>query len=479
MPVALGAWIAAAVGTLFPARMSVVAGLIAAATAVLLRRRAGLALLMAALAVGVAVAGLSVAWHVHRLTVGPVPRLASQHAEVSVALRLVRDPTPSHTAPGLTVVDATVTGVDDRGWRSADSPVLVLSYGDSWTGLLPGQRVTVDGRLSPAQRGDDVAAILDARDPPTPVGRPPWWQRGAGHARNALRSASDGLPVDERGLLPSLVDGDESQVPADLQDDMRATGLTHLEAVSGENVSVTLAIAFGLARGIGLRRRGRVALCAAVLAGFVVLARPSPSVLRAAVMGTVALLGILLGRRTSALPALSVAVLVLVVADPFLARSIGFVLSVVATAALVTIAPGWTQRLEHWLPRPVAVAVAVPAAAQLACTPVLLLAFGQLTPYAVPANLLAGIGVVPATVAGVGCAVVAAVGAPAGVPLAWAGAVPTAWIAGVARAFAGLPGAGLQATGGMSIVLLAALVAMGPAWLVLSRRRDILAAWRR
>jgi competence protein ComEC len=196
-------------------------------------------------------------------------------------------------------------------------------------------------------------------------------------------------------------------------------------------------------------------------------------------MGTVAVAAMLLGRRTSTLPALSVAVTVLVVANPFLARSVGFVLSVVATAALVTIAPVWTRRLEQWLPHPVAVAIAVPAAAQLACTPVPIAAFGQLSPYAVPANLVAGIAVVPATILGVLCAVLAAVWVPAGVPLAWLGALPTAWISGTARAFAGLPGAGLHATAAVGLGLAAAGVAIAVGWRVSSRRRDILAAWHR
>src|SRR5262249_34046072 len=158
--------------------------------------------------------------------------------------------------------------IDDHGWRSADSPVLVLSYGAGWSGLLPGQHVMVDGRLSPPRPGDDVAAVLDARGTPTLIGRPAWWQRVAGKVRAALRGAVAGLPADERGLAPSLVDGDESGVPPSLQDAMRSTGLTHLEAVSGENVSVTLAVALSLARGVGLRRRGRVLVSTLVLVGF-------------------------------------------------------------------------------------------------------------------------------------------------------------------------------------------------------------------
>jgi competence protein ComEC len=213
--------------------------------------------------------------------------------------------------------------------------------------------------------------------------------------------------------------------------------------VSGENVTIVLGVTIGLARAAGIRRRGRAFVCAATLVAFVIVARPSPSVLRAAVMGGIALIAMVSGRRSSALPALSAAVALLLVLNPFLARTVGFVLSVVATAALVTIAPAWTARLERRMPRPLAIAIAVPAAAQLACTPILLLVFGQLTPYAVLANLLAAPAVVPATILGVATAV-AAMAWPAGAELAaWLGAAPTMVIAEVARVLADLPGAAI------------------------------------
>jgi competence protein ComEC len=415
----------------------------AGAVAALTRRRSAV---IAAAALGVAAASVSAAWHVHRLRVGPVPALAGQRAGVDVIARLVRDPVLARSGSGLTVIDATVTEVNRH---PADSPVLILGYGAGWHGLLPGQRVAVSGRLVPTHRGDDVAAILQARSPPAPIGTPPWWQRLAGRARVRLSAACVGLPPDARGLLPSLVDGDTSAVPSDLQTDMRVTGLTHLEAVSGENVTIVLAVTLALARGAGIRRRGRALVCAATLIAFVVVARPSPSVLRAGVMGGIALLAMVSGRRSSALPALSAAVALLLVIDPFLARTVGFALSVVATAALVTIAPRWTARLERQMPRPLAIAIAVPAAAQLACTPILLLVFGQLTPYAVLANLLAAPAVVPATILGVMTAVTATAW-PAGAALiAWLSAVPATMIAEVARTLADLPwaAAGWQATG--------------------------------
>jgi len=153
-----------------------------------------------------------------------------------------------------------------------------------------------------------------------------------------------------------------------------------------------------------------------VLLAFVVLARPSPSVLRAAVMGGIALVALATGSRRQALPALSAAVLVLLLLSPELAASPGFALSTLATAGLLLLAPSWREQLEAWLPRWAprwcADALAVPAAAQVACGPVIVAISGQVGLLAVPANLLAVPAVGPATVLGVLAAVLAPVCLP-------------------------------------------------------------------
>jgi competence protein ComEC len=478
---AVGVWAATAGATLVAPHLAMAIAVLASTIVIATCGRIGV---VAALAAGVAIGAVMAAWHVRALHEGAVPLLASQHGEVEVVARLVRDPVALTTATGapLTLTDATVTSVLLDGWRSANSPILVMSFGPGWDGLLPGQRVDVSGKLSPPRRGDDVAAVLDARGPPTRIGRPPWWQRLAGRVRAALRRACGGLPADERGLVPGLVDGDVSAVPPSLQADMRLTGLTHLMAVSGENVSVVLAVTLAVARAVGVRRRLRVALAAVALLGFVVLARPSPSVLRAAVMGGLVLFALAVGRRIAPVRALAAAVLVLLCVNPFLARSVGFVLSVCATAAILTIAPAWTDRLSAHLPRALAVTIAVPAAAQLACTPVLVVAFGQLTPYAIPANLLAAPAVVPATVLGVVGAVLATVCAPLAVPVAWSAALPTAAIALVARSLSSLPGAGLKWPGGPAAAVVVSAIAV-LMWLARRRHRAtsashaILGAW--
>lgn len=419
----------------------------------LLRRRRGVLSVIGAAAAGVALVGPSVAWHVQRLQVGAVSRLATGHATADVVVRLVRDPLPVATGGGLVVVDATAVRLETGGWRDVDAPVVVLARGDGWQDLLPSQRVRILARFTPPHRGDDVAAVLDAVGVPTLLGRPSWWQRAAGRARASLRAACASLPADPRGLLPSLVDGDTSAVPERLRDDMRVTGLSHLEAVSGENLGIVLGVCLAAMRGIGLRRRTRVAGAAAAVAGFVVLARPSASVQRAAVMSGVMLLAMFTGRRTGARSSLAVAVTALVLLNPFLARSVGFILSVVATAGIVVLAPAWSSRLAARMPRPLAIAVAVSAAAQLACTPVLILAFGELTPYAVPANVAAAAAVVPATVLGVVAAVLAPMSTTLAGPLVAVGGLAASVVARVAHAFAALPGAGTTVSRPVAVVL--------------------------
>ena len=157
-------------------------------------------------------------------------------------------------------------------------------------------------------------------------------------------------PPDAAGLVPALVIGDTSATPVDLSEAMTVTGMSHLSAVSGSNVAIVLAAAFGAAGLAGVRRRWRPVLAVVVLAGFVVLARPEPSVVRAAVMGVVGLVGLSASRRRAGVPALATSIVVLLCWDPWLARAYGFALSVLATLGLRILACPWGERLGRLLP---------------------------------------------------------------------------------------------------------------------------------
>lgn len=486
---AAAAWLAVAVlpAVPLPACWWLVAAAVLTGAAAAVRHR----WVLVAAAVGAAAGGATVGVHLTALRTGPVADAAGRHAQVDLRLRLVRDPAVVTGRGGrrLVVADATATAVRDAGggWRADRAPVVVFVPGSGWLGLLPGQRLAATGRLLPPRAGDTVAAVVFADGDPHLLGRPPPWQRWAGGVRDGLRRACAALGSDERGLVPGLVLGDVSAMPPDLTAAFRATGLAHLNAVSGSNCAIVLGAVLAAVRRGGLGRRARAVVAGLALVAFVVLVRPSPSVLRAAVMGAVVLVAMVLGRRTSAVPVLAAAVLGLLVVDPFLGRSAGFAMSVLATAAIVTVAPGWTERLDGRLPRPVAAAVAVPAAAQLACTPVIVAAFGQVTPYAVLANLLAAPAVAPATLAGIGCALLAGVAPAPAALLAEVAAVPAWWLATVARSLAAAPGAGATLPAGVAGVglLAAAALLVAAGWRRWHRRRrgsgtgrDILAGCR-
>jgi competence protein ComEC len=498
---ATAAWIAAAALQAQPVGTGVVATIAGVATAVAVvvlsscqdaHARIGrprpdeLRMAVVAAALGCAAGAAAMSMHLAALHRGPVAALARDDASVEMRLKLVRDPmqVTARTGRPLSVVDATATAVrrGDGSWQSDHAPVTVFAVAGHWLGLLPGQHVTVEARLRPPRRGDLVAAVAFAADTPRLVGRPSAVQRWAGRIRSSLRDACAGLSGDQRGLVPGLVLGDVAAMPPDLTVAFRMTGLTHLNAVSGANVAIVLGAVLAMAQRAGVGRRWRALLAAAALPAFVVLVRPSPSVLRAALMGGLVMTAVMLGRRASSVPILSATVLALVVVDPFLARSPGFAMSVAATAAIVLLAPPWTRRLARRMPWPVAVAIAVPAAAQLACTPVLVAAFGQLTPLAVPANMLAAPAVAPATLAGIACALLATISTSAAVPLAHVAGLSAGWLAIVARTFAAIPGAGLRGPTGLTGVLLVGTIAVA-CWLFarLVRRwvrRAMLGAWR-
>jgi competence protein ComEC len=364
-----------------------------------------------------------------------------------------------HRTGDLLVVPVRVERAVARGrLLRIRAPVVLMARDRRWAGLLPGQPVSLSGLLGPARAGQPVAAVVAVRGPPVLRGRPPAVQRLAGRLRAGLQAASSGLSPDPRGLLPGLVVGDTSRVPAALDADLRTAGMTHLVAVSGANLAIVASFVLLAGRWVGLRGRWLPLAAALAIASFVVVARPQPSVLRAAVMGAVGLAALATGRRRRGLAALAAAVVVLLLADPWLARSFGFVLSALATGGLVLLAPGWAAAWRaRGLPRPPAEALAVALAAQLVCAPVVVLLSGQVSLVAVPANLFAAPAVAPATLLGVLALAVAPASPTGAAVIARLAELPVGWIAAVAHVAAGLPDAAMPWPGSSAgAVLLAA-----------------------
>ncbi|WP_274915748.1 ComEC/Rec2 family competence protein [Streptomyces sp. WZ-12] len=468
-------------------------------------RAAGALVALAAVLLCAAAAAASAALHAADVRRGPLPTLAQRYAQLTVELELTGDPRltrpkvrgSQRTPPALVfTADAVRTTAPDGTVTAARTPVLavvqqhetkgakgVKSAGKAgeagagrsadggggglapeWRRLLPSTRIRVTARAAPAlMAADRTAAVLrvTAAGPPAVVAPPSALQRLAGKLRAGLREATDGLRPDARALLPGLVVGDISRVPADLDDAFRATDLTHLLAVSGSNLTIVLTVLIGpphlagqaerrgLARRLRLSLRGTALVGGALALGFVVVCRPDPSVLRAAACGLITLLAIGTGRRRTLLPALAAAVLLLILYDPWLARRYGFLLSVLATGALLLLAPRWSAALQRRrVPSRLAEVIAAAAAAQAVCAPVIVVIAARVGLVGVPCNLLAELAVTPATILGFAALAVAPVALPVAKLLAWCAGWPAEWIAGVARTGAELPGAEVEWTGG-------------------------------
>jgi competence protein ComEC len=252
--------------------------------------------------------------------------------------------------------------------------------------------------------------------------------------------------------------GDDSGLDPTLADDFRTTGLTHLLAVSGTNLTLLVGALLVAGRWLGVRGRWTYAVAGAGIVGFVLLARTEPSVVRAAAMGTVALVAMGTNGRERGSRSLGVAVLALLLASPHLATSPGFALSVLATGGILLLAPVWRDELARWLPRWAAEAVSIPAAAQVACTPVVTALSGEVSLVAVLANLLAAPAVAPATVLGLAGGVAGLVWGPLGEVVAAPAAWSVRWIIEVAQHGAGLPTAAVAwGTGPWALVAVTVL----------------------
>lgn len=345
-----------------------------------------------------------------------------------------------------------------------------------------GERLRGEGRLEPLGAGgfsDYLASRgVEVRIPASsleilPGGESPPLA-AANAVRRALREGLDrALPERASGLLLGLSIGDTSRLDPETEEDFRASGLSHLLAVSGSNVATFLAPVLLLAARFGARPGSRSAVGALAVVFFALLTRWEPSVLRASAMACIALVGLASGRPRSTGPALGAAVLVLLAADPRLVRSVGFELSVAATAGIALMAAPISSRLRA-LPRPLALAIAATVAAQAAVTPLLLLRFGVVPLVTLLANVLAFPAVAPALLVGVPAAMIGLPWPALGRLLGRVAAVPLEYLIGVADRTARFPLPTLTAEGPAVPVVVAALVALA-AWRLRRGRRPVAA----
>ena len=249
--------------------------------------------------------------------------------------------------------------------------------------------------------------------------------RAANRMRVALRDGVALMPRNLQALFAGLVIGDDRDQSREMVSQFRASGLSHLCAVSGQNVAYLLAALSPVLR--RLRRNGRFIAVLMILAWFVLLTRAEPSVLRAAVMAGLVAVNAASGTSMNARTILASTVIVLLVLDPMLAWSVGFALSVGATAGLAWL----SGRLGNIIGRHGMLAATL--AAQVGTMPVSFFVFGYVPVVSLIANPLALWVAGMVMMVGLPLALLASLLTPLVPLVSWAMTIPVAWVAGVAR----------------------------------------------
>ncbi len=254
--------------------------------------------------------------------------------------------------------------------------------------LQLGEKVEIAGRAV-ASHEVRVAALVFAKDVKVIAQAKPIFVVTE-KIRARFRSEASRITGDAGALIPGLVIGDTKLESEKFVTQMRRVGLTHLTAVSGENFAIVAAFLAWALRRVIPKLRTRLVITGVFLTLFIFLVRPSPSVARASVMTAIALIAMAKGVQVRAIASLGAAITILILIDPFQAIDPGFALSVGATLGIILIAP----RLP--LPEP----LAIPVAATIMCTPVIIAISGSLSLVSIPANIAASPLVAPITILG-------------------------------------------------------------------------------
>jgi competence protein ComEC len=267
-----------------------------------------------------------------------------------------------------------------------------------------------------------------------------------------------GVDPDAVGLVAGLTIGERTLLSEEVEIQMKTLSLTHLVAVSGANLAIVVGAVYFLLAGLGFRRNLRFLIALVAMAGYVLLVGPESSVIRAATMAVFVMIGLWLGRGSSALNSLSLAIIFLLVVDPALSRDIGFALSAFATAGLLILAEPIFEWLRRYLPDFLALGIAASFSAQLFTTPVLLILQPSIPIYSVLANVIVEPVVAPVTILGIVAVIVSSLSIPVAGMISYLASIFANWIVLVSSELASWPSARVHFVHGLNGILLVALV---------------------
>jgi competence protein ComEC len=335
------------------------------------------------------------------------------------------------------------TGFDERGWLARQGIHVVLRGDDP---RVVGRRGGIGG----------VADRLHA------------------HVEQTLARGSAG---ERRAVLTGIVLGEAGGIDASLRDAFRASGLTHLLAVSGQNVAITAVGVVWVARLAGIGRLVGEGLAIVVVLAYALAVGWQPSVVRAAVAGILASLGWITARPRDRWHAMAVGALVLLAWTPTAALDPGFQLSFAAVAAIFLVVPRVAGVPDAYpVPRGVWDVLVVAVACGLVTAPIVWLHFGTVALWTVPANLAAEPAMPPLIALSLAASALEPVLPGVAVSLAWLAGWCAAWIAFVARVVSTWPSAQIHSAVALTAILALAAAPLGVRRLPRYRRRSTVAA---
>ena len=310
-------------------------------------------------------------------------------------------------------------GFDERGWL-ARRGVHVVLHGHDWR--IVGHRGGIGG-LSDRLRA------------------------------HVARAIAPGLAGERHAVLAGIVLGEDEGLSDELRDDFKASGLYHLLAVSGQNITFLALGVLGLAWLLGIPRLAAEVAAIGAIAAYVLAVGWQPSVVRAGVAGGLASLAWLLSRPRDRWHFLALGAVVLLAWTPTSLLEPGFQLSFAAVGSIFLVVPRLRAALEgypltNWLRE----ALAVSTACGAATAPILWLQFGSVPVYSLPANALVTLAIGPLLGIGLVASLIAPVLPSVAFALGWLNGWLAAYIAACAQLIAGLPFA--QVGSGTAVLLL-------------------------
>ncbi len=241
--------------------------------------------------------------------------------------------------------------------RSQILLVLVFAVGIFWSGL---NERSIKVEQSPNQAQAWVAKNLDA-----------------------------GFSQPESFLVAALISGDKANIPYEIKDDFRKSGLSHLLAVSGYNVTLVAAAIVSLIKS-RFNKKIQLIITTVSIFGFVLFAGAGAPVVRAGIMGGLAVLAIYSGRSNASQRALILAATLMAVYKPSLVSfDVGFQLSVAATGSIIWLTPKIRQLLKNVTDfAELRTNLATTLAANLGTLPIITVVFLTLPIYSLLTNII-------------------------------------------------------------------------------------------